>query len=79
LLCERPDPEEHGFWFDIQPVTGTTLSASVRVQVNVNIRYQNGRWGWAQKKFIKRQMSSLVVSLRRGLPLKHHLCTVPNS
>lgn len=34
----RPDPEEHGFWFDIQPVTGTTLSARARIQINVNIR-----------------------------------------
>lgn len=34
----RPDPNEHGFWFDIQPVTGTTLSARARIQINVNIR-----------------------------------------
>ena len=25
----NPDPESHGFWFDIQQVTGTTLSAKV--------------------------------------------------
>jgi hypothetical protein len=35
----RPNSEEHGFWFDIQPVTGTTLSARARIQINVNIRY----------------------------------------
>jgi len=34
----RPNSEEHGFWFDIQPVTGTTLSARARIQINVNIR-----------------------------------------
>ena len=25
----NPDPNSHGFWFDIQQVTGTTLSAKV--------------------------------------------------
>ena len=25
----KPDPNSHGFWFDIQQVTGTTLSAKV--------------------------------------------------
>merc|ERR1719295_2499495 len=27
----NPDPESHGFWFDIQQVTGTTLSAKARI------------------------------------------------
>ena len=35
---ERADPEKHGFWFDIQPTTGTTLSAKARVQINVAIK-----------------------------------------
>jgi len=33
-----PDKEKHGFWFDIQPTTGTTLSAKARVQINVMVR-----------------------------------------
>jgi len=32
------DPEKHGFWFDVQPTTGTTLSAKARVQINVAVR-----------------------------------------
>lgn len=34
----RPDKERHGFWFDIQPVTGTTLSAKARIQVNLAVK-----------------------------------------
>jgi len=30
-----PDKEKHGFWFDIQDVTGTTLSAKAKLQVNM--------------------------------------------
>jgi len=33
-----PDPEKHGFWFDIQDVTGTTLSAKARIQINMNVK-----------------------------------------
>lgn len=33
-----PDPEKHGFWFDIQPTTGTTLTAKARIQINVMVR-----------------------------------------
>lgn len=33
-----PDEEKHGFWFDIQPTTGTTLTAKARVQINVMVR-----------------------------------------
>lgn len=32
------DPKKHGFWFDIQPTTGTTLSAKARVQINIAVR-----------------------------------------
>ena len=28
---------KHGFWFDIQDVTGTTLSAKARFQINMNV------------------------------------------
>ncbi len=28
----------HGFWFDVQPTTGTTLSAKARLQVNIAIK-----------------------------------------
>ena len=34
----KPDPEKHGFWFDIQDVTGTTLSAKARIQINMNVK-----------------------------------------
>ncbi|XP_023340658.1 platelet glycoprotein 4 [Eurytemora carolleeae] len=34
----RPNVKEHGFWFDIQPTTGTTLSAKARIQINVMVR-----------------------------------------
>jgi len=33
-----PDPETHGFWFDIQQVTGTTLSAKARIQINMKVK-----------------------------------------
>ena len=33
-----PDPNEHRFWFDIHPTTGTTLSAKARIQVNLAVR-----------------------------------------
>ena len=33
-----PNPEHHGFWFDIQPITGTTLSAKARIQINMKIK-----------------------------------------
>ena len=29
--------EKHGFWFDIQEVTGTTLSAKARFQINMKV------------------------------------------
>ena len=35
----RPQEDEHGFWFDIQPVTGTTVSAKARIQINILVRY----------------------------------------
>ena len=49
----KPDPNSHGFWFDIQQVTGTTLSAKViyfassfvqcfnhqaRIQINMSVK-----------------------------------------
>ena len=34
----KPFEEKHGFWFDVQPTTGTTLSAKARVQVNLAIK-----------------------------------------
>jgi len=33
----HPDPEKHGFWFDVQDVTGTTLSAQGRIQINMKV------------------------------------------
>jgi len=33
-----PDPNSHGFWFDIQQVTGTTLSAKARIQINMSVK-----------------------------------------
>ena len=34
----KPDHQKHGFWFDIQDVTGTTLSAKARIQINMNVK-----------------------------------------
>jgi len=34
----RPDPEKHSFYFDVQPTTGTTLSAKARIQINMAIK-----------------------------------------
>ena len=36
------NPEQHGFWFDIQPITGTTLSAKARIQVNIGVKRDTG-------------------------------------
>lgn len=33
-----PDQDTHGFWFDIQDVTGTTLSAKARIQINMDVK-----------------------------------------
>ena len=35
----NPNEERHGFWFDVQPITGTTLSAKARVQINLAIKH----------------------------------------
>lgn len=32
-----PEKTKHGFWFDIQDVTGTTLSAKARFQINMKV------------------------------------------
>jgi hypothetical protein len=37
----NPDANKHGFWFDIQPTTGTTLSAKARVQINLAVKHIN--------------------------------------
>jgi hypothetical protein len=34
----EPDAERHGFWFDIQQITGTTLSAKARIQINMSVK-----------------------------------------
>jgi hypothetical protein len=34
----NPDPNSHGFWFDIQQDTGTTLSAKARIQINMSVK-----------------------------------------
>jgi hypothetical protein len=41
-------PEKHGFWFDIQPTTGTTLSAKARIQINIVIK-QDDSFGYLDK------------------------------
>ena len=35
----RPDREKHGFWFDIQQTTGTTLAAKARLQINIALKH----------------------------------------
>jgi len=32
-----PEKSKHGFWFDIEPATGTTLSAKARFQINMKV------------------------------------------
>jgi scavenger receptor class B protein 1 len=34
----RPNKDRHGFWFDIQGTTGTTLSAKARLQINIALK-----------------------------------------
>lgn len=34
----RPNEDKHGFYFDIQPITGTTLAAKARIQINFAIK-----------------------------------------
>ena len=36
-----PELEKHGFWFDIQPITGTTMSAKARIQINVAVQHSD--------------------------------------
>nr|XP_040570239.1 lysosome membrane protein 2-like isoform X2 [Lepeophtheirus salmonis] len=33
-----PQLDSHGFWFDIQPTTGTTMSARARIQINLAVK-----------------------------------------
>lgn len=35
----QPDSEKHGFWFDVQQTTGTTLSAKARIQINLAVKH----------------------------------------
>jgi hypothetical protein len=44
-----PQEDEHGFWFDIQPVTGTTVSAKARIQINILVR----KMGWTDLENVK--------------------------
>jgi len=37
----EPELEKHGFWFDIQPITGTTMSAKARIQINVAVQHSD--------------------------------------
>ena len=34
----NPDADKHSFYFDVQPTTGTTLSAKARIQINLAIK-----------------------------------------
>ena len=34
----RPNEDKHGFWFDIQQTTGTTLAAKARLQINIALK-----------------------------------------
>eukprot|EP00096_Caligus_rogercresseyi_P010603 TRINITY_DN3930_c0_g1_i1.p1 TRINITY_DN3930_c0_g1~~TRINITY_DN3930_c0_g1_i1.p1 ORF type:complete len:633 (-),score=188.22 TRINITY_DN3930_c0_g1_i1:556-2454(-) len=46
----RPLEESHGFWFDVQPTTGTTMSARARIQINLAIKNVPG---FSQVKKVK--------------------------
>ena len=37
MTSHFPLQSKHGFWFDIQDVTGTTLSAKARFQINIKV------------------------------------------
>ena len=41
LGWEPADEDKHGFYFDIQPITGTTLSAKARIQINLAVQHSN--------------------------------------
>ena len=34
----RPDHDSHSFYFDVQPTTGSTLSAKARIQINLAVK-----------------------------------------
>jgi len=38
---EPAETEKHGFYFDIQPITGTTLSAKARIQINLALQHSD--------------------------------------
>lgn len=38
----NPDRNVHGFYFDIQSVTGTTMSAKARIQINLSVKRSDG-------------------------------------
>ena len=46
----EPELEKHGFWFDIQPITGTTMSAKARIQINVAVQ-QSDYFDYFKGKF----------------------------
>jgi len=37
-----PNRSIHGFWFDVQSVTGTTMSAKARIQINLSVKRSEG-------------------------------------
>ena len=45
---EPADADKHGFYFDIQPITGTTLSAKARIQINLAVQHSNDFSGLAK-------------------------------
>jgi len=47
---EPADESKHGFYFDIQPITGTTLSAKARIQINLGIQHSDHFSGLSQVK-----------------------------
>ena len=44
---EPADADKHGFYFDIQPITGTTLSTKARIQINLAVQHSNDFSGLA--------------------------------
>jgi len=58
-----PKEDEHGFWFDIQPVTGTTVSAKARIQINILVR----KMGWTDLQDIEQDTVVPLLWFEEGI------------
>ena len=49
----NPDADKHSFYFDVQPITGTTLAAKARIQINLAIKQNKAFNAISQVRLIK--------------------------